>query len=119
MKFSIKDRLHLLQVMPKEGNLTTVKVLRQVQEELEFSEDELDTYEIETDSRGGVSWNEEGKKFEKEVEISDRVKKLIRKSLKELDKKGKLYINLIDLYEMFIPEKKPKLVEKESKEASG
>lgn len=44
MELTILERIKLLEVLPKEGDLLTLKILRKLRESLSFSEDELKTF---------------------------------------------------------------------------
>ena len=46
MKLSVFERLILLNVMPKEGDFTTLKIIRNLQEALSFSEEELKVLDV-------------------------------------------------------------------------
>lgn len=45
MELTIIERLKLLEVLPKEGDLLTLKILRKLRESLSFSEDELTAFD--------------------------------------------------------------------------
>ena len=45
MKLAILERVKLLEVLPKEGDILTLKILRKLRESLSFSEAELKTFD--------------------------------------------------------------------------
>lgn len=132
MLLSILERMLLGQVLPKEGSLTNLKLLREAREGLSFTEKEnqILNFQQEEDQ---VRWddvivhNETGEPVEgdkafveklyandpdryerkpavgdTEISIGDVVTALIVKALKDLDQKEKLTEAHISLYEKFI-----------------
>lgn len=100
MKLSVADRLLLLNILPKEGSLTTIKLMRELREELSFSEEENKKLGFKQEG-DMVLWNFEAD-LEKEIKISDILKDVIKKTLKELDKSEKLTEAHLGLWDMFV-----------------
>lgn len=104
MELNLLERMKLLEVLPKEGNFLTLKIVRDLQSQLSPSEKEHKQYKIET--RGNqVLWNEKGKEFKK-MEIGDKAKEVIVGVLREMDKKGKLTFELCRVYEKYVDKEK-------------
>jgi len=101
MEFKTFDRLILLNLLPKEGNFTDLKILRKLKEELSFSEKEHEALQFEFGENGSVRWNLEGD-VPKEVEMGSRAKTIIEEILKKLDSEKKLKEEHLSLYEKFI-----------------
>ena len=99
MKFSVKNRLLLNALLPKEGSLLNLKLLRVLREELSFSEEEHKDLNIRQEDEM-VVWNME-KDIEKEIEVPETLVKIIKDTLKKLDKEEKLVEDHIELCEMF------------------
>jgi hypothetical protein len=97
MKLSVIDRFTLLNVLPKEGNYLTLRIIRDLQSELSFSEDELREMNFKEES-GAATWNE----IEKEINIGEKANDVIIGALKKADKESKLTIEMIDTYGKFI-----------------
>ena len=97
MEFNIAERLMLMGVMPKEGNILTIKVVRELRQALEFSAQELEDYGI-TIKGTRFEWAKDGLK---EVEISAPAKDIIIKALKELDASGKVNESQLPLFDKF------------------
>ena len=100
MELSIKERINLLSIIPKEGNIVTLKVLRKLQEDLGFSEEEIKEYKIVSEV-GRVTWGAENG-YMKDVEIGEKANDVIVLALSERNKQNKLSLDHIDLYEKFI-----------------
>lgn len=98
MKLTIKERLLLQQLLPKEGNYLTLKVIMDLQSALGFPESELAELGI-TQENGKISW---AKEKDKDIEIGEVGKKLIATALKDLDKQGKLTFDVLPLFDKFV-----------------
>ena len=100
MKLSIGERLNLLNLLPPEGDLTSIKIVRKLREGLSFSEDELEEYEIKVLDNGRVSWNSAE---EKDIEIRAKARSMIVAALHKLDDEGKVTEQHISLFDKFEP----------------
>jgi len=101
MKLSILDRLVLLNVLPKEGQVTTLKIVRKLQEDLSFSEEEHKRLNFRQEEDRLV-WNDEE---DKEIEIGERATDIIKSALRTLNDQGKLHIDAVDIYDRFMENK--------------
>lgn len=99
MKFSVKNRLLLNSILPREGSLLNLKLLRVLREELSFSEEEHKDLNIHQENEM-VVWNME-KDIEKEIEVPEPLVKVIKTTLEKLDKEETLIEDHIELCEMF------------------
>ena len=100
MKLAIGERLMLLNLLPPEGDLTSIKIVRRLREALSFNEDELEEYEIKVLDGGRISWNSTA---EKDVEIRAKARSLIVGALHKLDDDGKVteqHLSLFDKFEL-------------------
>jgi hypothetical protein len=91
----------LLNVLPKEGDFLTIKIIRTLREDLGFTEQELKDNNM-TDNKGAVSWDEKG--YAKDITIGERATDVIVAALKSLNDQKKLTQNHFDLYERFVGE---------------
>jgi hypothetical protein len=90
-----------LAILPEQGNLLTLKIVRELREELSFSEDEHKTMNLRT-MGDRIMWDDTAP--EKDVEIGDQAKELVGKRLRELDEKDELTMPDLLLWESFIGE---------------
>ena len=103
MELKIKDRMLILAVLPKEGDIASLRILRDLKKDLSFSEEEYKEFQFKINSQGSYTWIEPNDQpFVKEISIGDKAKDLISESLKELNSRKKLGFDYIDLYESFI-----------------
>lgn len=100
MELTIKERIVLLNILPKEGNVITLKLVRKFREALSFSETEIKEGKIKIGD-GQINWDDSVLKS-KDVKVEDTIKSLIVKSLRDLDQKEKLTEEHISLYEKFV-----------------
>ena len=100
MKLNVPERLTLLQVLPKEGNFLTLKVIRDLTSNVGLNEEAFKEFDIK-EAQGQVSWNNKGVE-ETEIEIGEKATDLIVESLKKLNDASKLEQRHLSLYEKFV-----------------
>lgn len=98
MKLQVIERITLLQILPKEGNYATFKILIELKSALSFTEKEYKEFKM-SEKDGIISW---GASKEKEVNIGEKGKQIIQEALKKLDQENKLTEVTYKLYEKFI-----------------
>ena len=99
MKFNVSARLRLLGILPEQGNLLTLKIVRELREALSFSEKEhKDMNIVFKDDR--ITWSDKAK--DKTIKFGDQGKELVEKRLRELNDKDELTLPDLDLWEKFI-----------------
>ncbi len=107
---SLKDRGNLLDILPREGNIVTLKIIRELQNRLSFSEAEIAEYqivhtELGTSGKFRTTWNEKGVKATKIVKIGPQAERIIIERLESLSDKKMLPFQWLDLYERFVEKK--------------
>jgi hypothetical protein len=96
------ERVMLLNILPAEGDLTTLRIVRKLREDLSFSEEEHKELELNQDETGKVTWRSDKDK-NKEVEIGAKALGVIRSALDRLNKEKKLrdyHLGLCDRFEV-------------------
>ena len=102
MELGVFDRLILLNVLPKEGDFTTIKIVRKLREDLSFSEEEHKALEFKFDE-GNVQWKQNAD-TPKEIEIGEKAQDVIVETLKKLSNDKKLTEQHLSLYDKFVKE---------------
>lgn len=104
VKLSVLNRLSLLGLLSNKGDLTTLKVIRELREELSFTQDEHALLGFKPLPDGKTFWNEEHvppKEFEfsgiREIIIEE-----VKIELKKLEEKKELLLDYLPLYEILI-----------------
>lgn len=103
MNLNVKERLILLSILPQEGSYTTLKIVRQLKEDLSFSEEEHEKYNFNQTETGGIVWNNV-EDVGKDVEIGKVGKEIICKALKKLDEMEKLNEDSFPIFIRFVEE---------------
>ena len=128
MNLNVLERLALLEVLPREGDFVTLKLVRKLRESLSFSEAEIaqidfnqnwkcpkcqkevsspDAPKCECDSymaaTGSMTWDAgKGEKVLKEIHMGEKMLTMCVTTLKKLDSEKKLTESFFSLYEKFI-----------------
>jgi len=100
MDFTIAERLHLYDMLPKEGNITMVRVISEAQAVLGLSSDELERWSVENEE-GTVRWNGE-LDTTTDIELTTTARSIFAKELKRLDGEGKLSLIHLSLWDKFV-----------------
>jgi len=96
---TVHQRLLLLGILPEEGNLTTIRIVRELREALSFSESEHEALKFRVED-GRVFW-EDDVVGDKDIDIGPKAADVVRDALGELDKAGKLKVEHLPLCELF------------------
>ncbi len=102
MELSVGERLALLDVLPKEGDYTTLKVLRKLRESLSFSEEEHKSLKFEKEG-DIIKWCESGD-IPKDIVIGEKATDIIVEALKKLNRERKLNEAHFVIYGKFVGE---------------
>jgi len=102
MELTPLERLVLLNIIPKEGNYTTLKLVHELRQNLSFNE--LENKRLSFVQNGEqITWNTDaGVNQPRDIEIGEKMTDLIVECLKELDKNEKLLEDHFTLYEKFV-----------------
>ncbi len=116
MILTVLERLVLLNLLPKEGDFTTLKLVRVAREDLSFNDIENQKLKFEStsgsDGKGQVNWNmEAAKELLRDFTIGEMMTIEIVKALKKLEDEKKLTDEHFTLYEKFVEPPAPKLEE--------
>ena len=99
ISLSVLHRITILGVLPKEGNILTLRVLRDLQRELSFAGEELDALAFQDLPDGRLQWKADGD-VRKEIVFTGAALTLIREALAELDKSGKMTLPMLEIGEL-------------------
>ena len=110
MELTVFERLVLLNVLPREGGLTTLKIVRQLRESLSFTEEEHTALQFRqggdkladgsTVPAGRLAWNEAGN-VPKDIPVGEKATAIVLATLRELDRAKKLTADHLPLCEKF------------------
>lgn len=97
---SILERLLILNLLPGENDIITLRLVRKLKDQIGFTDEELITINMrseQSDGRPVTKWDQ-SKAIDREFELSEKAVNIIRDALKNLDKNKKLTDNHISLY---------------------
>ena len=101
MELNIPERLMILDILSTiSGNFATLKIVRDLQDNISFSEKETADNSITTND-DGFHWKGNGIK---EIDFGKRGMEIVVNVLKKLDAEEKLTQNYYTIYEKFIDE---------------
>ena len=100
VELRVAERLMLLNLLPQEGDITLLRVIREAQTVIGLSEEELAELELKQEGER-VFWKSEAD-VSKDIKIGPRILVLIEDKLKALSADNKLGIQQLALYEKFV-----------------
>lgn len=110
VKLSVVHRMSFLGLLTNKGDFTTLKILRELREELSLSEEDHKLLKIQPVSGTKVRFNEKAvplKEFEfKEGSVREVLLEEVKTQLRDQEKKKVLELDYLDLYEVLMVEKK-------------
>ena len=99
-KLNIVERIGILSIIPKEGNFATLKISRDLQATMGFSEEEYKKWGIK--SEGTMTSWKQNVDTSVDKDIGEKASDIIIDALKKLDEQKKLKPELFSLYEKFV-----------------
>ena len=109
VKLDLKERLLLLNsvdaagdwsgLIPGRGDFATMRLVDEVQQMAEITEDEKKRFNIRATPGGGMAWDGSS---DMEITISPQAFMLLSDRLRKMDEAGKLTKQLMSLYEKFV-----------------
>ena len=104
MELTVRERLIISSILPQEGDTLTLRILRKLQENLSFSEEEIKLYKFESLEGERVRWDNTVEQ-EREIEIGEKATDIIVLALSKLNEQKKLKMEHLDIYDRFIEKK--------------
>ena len=116
MKLSMRDRFVLLNILPPEGDIATIKIVHRLRQDLAPTEQEFKDYKI-TQKEGQVMWDDtmEKKRGPQEKKIGPKAFMLIEEAFEKLNKDKKLTEGHLETYYKFSGDEKEDIDEEEKK----
>ena len=102
MKLTVLQRFKLLNILPAEGNFSTLRIVRELREALSFTEEEHAAFGMEDDREQGVTRWDPSLARDREYNFAARARKVIADALGVMDQQGRLTMDLMDLAELFL-----------------
>ncbi len=97
MKLCIGERMGLLNILPEQGTIATMRVLRDLRHDLGFSEEELEEAGIkQTEDR--LTWKPSAS-IEKDIAIGPAARDVVLEAIEDLDAKSGVTELTLEIYE--------------------
>lgn len=98
MELTIRERFKLMAVVPEQGDIMTLKAVRELRESLIPTEDEETFYDIQK-VEGMVYWNDQKEPLSVDIELSKRATTVVQETLAKCSEDKTLPLDLLELYE--------------------
>jgi len=102
IELDIMDRINILQVLPKEENFATLKLVRKIADNIGLTESEFAEWEIKEDVEKKLMTWKEDTDTTKEYTFGEKSFSIIRNALKKLDREKKITNQFFNTYEKFV-----------------
>lgn len=111
MRLTIAERMSLLDVLPPQGNVVTLRLVMDLRKKVALTTEEIERFEVrqERSERGGVlvQWAPEFDKTRVDISIDDHEKGIVTRELVRLESQSQLTMNALPLYDYFVENKEP------------
>ena len=102
-KLNVGERLIILQILPKEANFITLRLIRDLSGKVGLSADEFIDFDMKQEG-DKISWNNKGSE-EKSIDFREKEIDIIENELKKLDRENKLEFKHFSIFEKFAGDK--------------
>ena len=103
-KLNLAERFSFLDLLPKQENYSTLRIVRKVSKDLGVTDAEYKEFDIKQEQEK-VTWDPKKAEKEKEFEIGEIAIQLAVTALERLNKDKKLEQKQYSLYEKFVKDK--------------
>jgi len=101
ISFSLLERLELHEILPKKESRVVLVVLKDLKKKLELTQEEISKFQIKDtilpNGRNGISLNNDGVNYTKEIEITKLEKDVISSLFNKLDETKELPESLLNI----------------------
>ena len=105
MKLKVGERLLILNLLPTQGDMVTLRVVKDAVEALSLKTDEMKSVDLKTiespDGKNQLKWDT-SKDEGVDIELSKAAIGIAREKLKEMNDQKKLQFQHMDLYERIV-----------------
>jgi hypothetical protein len=108
LNLNLVDRVSLMSILPNEGDIIMLRIIRDARLMLAFTSKELSDFQVRQEPNR-VFWNEQGDACVRTFKFDDNLESIIVQRLKELSNHKQLGMQCVNVYELFVegkPQKK-------------
>ena len=114
MRLTISERMSLLDLLPLQGNIVTLRLVMDLRKKVALTAEEIENFEVkQIQNEGGgvlVKWAPKFDKLRVDISISDHEKGVVTREIMQRESKSQLTITALPLYEYFVENKTPEEV---------
>ena len=101
MELTVLERLVALGLLPPEGNVATLRLIRNLVEKVGLTAEEYEFYKVE-EKDGNLLWDLQAEPQSNEFELKLVELNILREALEKLNSEEKLTSNHLSLYEKIV-----------------
>jgi len=101
MLLDTKDRIILLSILPQEGDVVMLRLLRELKQTIGFSDEEIERLGLSTTENGRTVWDEKAERLV-EVDLGETALSIIKREFRKLNKEQKVKDSHLETYDKFI-----------------
>lgn len=111
MRLTIANRISLLDLLPQQGNIVTLRLLQDLRKKVALSEEEIKKFGVKQVRSGDtgilIQWAPEFDKIRVDILMNESEKTIITREIMRLESQGQLTMNMLPLYDYFVDNKEP------------
>ena len=100
MELKVMDRVLLRQLLPIQGNIITLKIVKDALDTLDFTKDEIESLNFVQEGQN-LKWDST-KDQPKEIVLSSLAIDMIKKELRTLEEQQKLKLEQMNIYDLLM-----------------
>lgn len=100
MKLKLIDRIILGNILPQEGNIKTIVIVKDIREKIKITQEDFKEYEIVVNG-ANLQWNSKGIEAEFDIDFTEFEKNEAKLAIQKADKDKKMTVDMLHLSEVF------------------
>jgi len=96
MKFTVKERIGLSNIVPCNGSIEQQKIVRNILGKAEFTDEERTIINLQRYQDGRISWNPK-REMPREIDLTSQELKLLKDQVKKLDEQSMINQDTLDV----------------------
>jgi len=101
IEMDFADRANLMSILPQNGNRIKIRLISSIMEQVEFTVQEINHWNINIMPDGRTSWNPAGGPTTKDVHFSPKEIEIISEAINEADRVGVIPFKMMKWIEKF------------------
>ncbi len=101
MTLTLLDKIMIDSLLPKEGNIKTLIIIKDIRNKIKLTQDQIKDYSINVLPDGRLTWNEQGSQVEFDIEFTELENSEIKLAITKLDRDKKLSVDHLSLVALF------------------